>query len=131
MASIRDFFLTTHMNPSINRTNLVLIPKVEHLTSINQFCPISLYNMVYKVILKNLAKKLKSLLSKIICPTHAAFVLGQSIHDCSVIIQKMIHVMKKKKGKVGVMAIKLDLKKAYHKLDWGFILKVLWGFGFH
>ena len=103
-------------------TNLVLIIKVDHRTSINQFCPISLCNVAYKVISKILANRIKPLFSKFICPTQAAFVPGRSIHDKTIIIQEVIHSMNRKKGKGGLMAIKLDLEKAYDKLSWDFIL---------
>lgn len=45
--------------------------------------------------------------------------------DNAIIVQELIHTMDKKKGKTGVMAIKLDLEKAYDRLEWGFIRDTL------
>ncbi|KAL0007229.1 hypothetical protein SO802_008731 [Lithocarpus litseifolius] len=50
-----------------------------------------------------------------------AFVPGRKGIDNAIIVQELIHSISKKKGKVGYMAIKLDLEKAYDKLEWAFI----------
>ncbi|KAL5574669.1 hypothetical protein UlMin_016368 [Ulmus minor] len=93
--------------------------------------PISVCNLVYKVIAKLLADRIKPLLHDLICPAQGAFVLGRSIHDNSVIIQEVIHSMKKKSGQVGYVAMKIDLQKAYDRLNWEFLFLVLKAFGFH
>lgn len=41
-----------------------------------------------------------------------------------------MHVLKRKQGRGGLMAMKIDLEKAYDKLDWGFLDEVLRCFGF-
>ena len=40
-------------------------------------------------------------------------------------MQEIIHTLSKKKGRVGYMAIKIDLEKAYDKLEWNFIRDTL------
>ncbi|KAL5581581.1 hypothetical protein UlMin_014023 [Ulmus minor] len=75
---------TLHLH--INSTNIVLVPKSKNPSSINHFRPIAVCNVIYKVISKLLADRLKPLLSRLICPTQGAFVPGRSIHDNSVII---------------------------------------------
>ena len=65
------------------------------------------------------------------CLTQNPFVSGCSIHDNSVIVQECIHSIRKKRGKGGWMAMKVDLKKAYDKMNWSFIGSVLRAFGFH
>lgn len=42
----------------------------------------------------------------------------------------MIYALERKKGKDGYMAIKVDLEKAYNRLEWSFIHKVLQAFHF-
>ncbi|KAL5581946.1 hypothetical protein UlMin_014388 [Ulmus minor] len=130
VAAVREFFLTDTMANSINDSSIVLIPKKPNPTRPNHFRPISVCNVAYRVVTKILANRLKPLLDRIICPTQNAFVPGRSIHDNSVLVQEAIHSMKKKKGALGWMALKIDLEKAYDRVSWQFIEKVLAAFGF-
>uniref|UniRef100_A0A803QHT7 Reverse transcriptase domain-containing protein n=1 Tax=Cannabis sativa TaxID=3483 RepID=A0A803QHT7_CANSA len=50
---------------------------------------------------------------------------GRRIPECSLLAQEVLHSMKSKKRKVGVMAVKTDMNKAYDKLEWDFLLRVL------
>ncbi|KAL5569345.1 hypothetical protein UlMin_025920 [Ulmus minor] len=131
IALVQDFFRSNRLLPELDYSNIVLIPKTDKPTSMNHYRPISVCNLVYKVIVKLLADRIKPLLQDLICPTQGAFVSGRSIHDNSVIIQEVIHSMKKKSGQVGYVAMKIDLQKAYDRLNWEFLFAVLKAFGFH
>lgn len=56
-----------------------------------------------------------------ISPTQCTFVPRRQITDNIVIVQEMLHTMRKKQGRVGYMAIKIDFEKAYDRLRWSFI----------
>ena len=75
--------------------------------------------MVYKIISKILASRLKPLLPKIISPWQGAFVPGRVIQDNTIIAQEVIHAVKNSKGKQGYMALKMDMEKAYDRMEWG------------
>ena len=62
-----------------------------------------------------------SLLPHLISSIQTSFIPGKHITENIVIAQEVVHSMRKKKGKVGQMAIKVDLKKAYDRLSWEFI----------
>ena len=61
----------------------------------------------------------------LIGPQQTNFVPGRHIIDNIVIAQEVIHSMRKKTGKKGFMAIKVDLEKAYDRLNWDFIHNTL------
>ena len=50
-----------------------------------------------------------------------AFVPKRKRVDNAIIVQELVHTMSKKKGREGLMAIKIDLEKAYDRLEWSFI----------
>lgn len=87
--------------------------------------------MINKVISKLLGDILKPLISRLIFPTEGMFVPSHSIHDNSIIIQEVINPMKRKKRSQGWMGMKMDFQKAYDRLSWQFLEKVLKAFGFY
>lgn len=104
-----------------NSTNIVLIPKVDSLEVITQYRPISLCNVVYKIIFKMLANRLKQILPDIISATQNAFVLGRLITDNVLVAYECIYAIKKKThGSNGYCAMKLDMHKAYDHVEWFF-----------
>ncbi|KAL0402832.1 UNVERIFIED_CONTAM: LINE-1 retrotransposable element O protein [Sesamum radiatum] len=119
------FFSTGHITPAINHTYISLVPKNSKAASVDQFRPISLCNTTYKVISKILANRIKPHLEKIISPFQMAFVPGRNINDNSIISQEIMHYLHRKKGRKGFMAIKIDLSKAYDRVEWPFLLKLL------
>jgi hypothetical protein len=60
------FFETGSMPPGVNDTSIVLIPKVDNPVDLKDFPPISLCNVVYKIISKCLVNRLRSLLEGIV-----------------------------------------------------------------
>ena len=84
-----------------------------------------LCNVTYKMITKILASRLKECMPKLISQTQSSFVPGRQNSDNILVVQEVIHTMRSKKGQTRVMAIKIDFKKAYDRLNWKFIPKTL------
>jgi hypothetical protein len=131
LEAVRNFFQSGRLLKQLNHTFIDLIPKVEGAASVNQFRPISLCNVIYKIISKILASRLKLMLPRFISPWQGAFVPGRLIQDNSIIACEVINAMKKSKGKQGYMAIKLDMEKAYDRMEWSFLLKIMEKLGFN
>ncbi|XP_060974235.1 uncharacterized protein LOC133039370 [Cannabis sativa] len=130
VASVQEFFTMGVMNPKLNNTFICLIPKVEFPMSMDQFRPISLCNFSYKVIAKILSNRLRPLMNELISPFQSAFIPGRWIGESSILTQEIIHKIRHKRGKGGLMAMKLDMHKAYDKMEWTFLDKVLEANGF-
>lgn len=99
----------------------MLIPKIQGPETLGNYRPISLCNTAYKIVTKIIVGSLRPYLEKLVSPLQPAFALGRKGIDNVIIVQELIHSISRKKGFVGYIAIKIDLKKAYNKLEWSFI----------
>lgn len=130
--AVQEFFRGGVMPGEWNDTSIVLVPKVKVPESVSQFRPINLCNVCYKIISKVLVLRLKNFLPEAITDNQAAFLSQKVIHDNIVIAHEASHYLKrKKKGKVGELGLKMDMNKAYDRLEWDFIEAVLLRMGFH
>ena len=97
-----------------------------------KFRPISLCNVIYKLISKVLANRLKSLLPSIVSENQSAFQARRVITDNILVAFETLHYMKtQQNGSTGFMALKLDMSKAYDRVEWSFLECLLRKLGFH
>ena len=127
---VTNIFSSGKMPRYLNKTLISLIPKCIGPETLNQYRPISLCNTVYKVVTRIIVNRIRPLLSNLISPYQAAFVPGRKGVDNVIIAQELIHSLLKKKGKLGQFVLKIDLEKAYDRLEWSFIREVLLFFKF-
>ena len=129
---IKDVFTHGVVPSYLNETLIIaLLPKCQNPESLSNYRPISLCNSIYKVISKIIVARIRPHLSSLISPVQATFVLGHRGTDNVCIAQELLHTLdNKKKGRVSYMAIKLDLEKAYDRLEWNFVHRVLEAFRF-
>ncbi|KAM2964722.1 hypothetical protein FF2_022479 [Malus domestica] len=108
---IKELMHGTENPQHINATHLVLIPKVFS---------------------KVLANCLKQILPNLISHTQNAFVAGRKIQDNIGIAHKLFHILKTRKAKCKFkLGIKLDMHKAYDRVEWDFLMAVMEKLGFN
>lgn len=130
MKFVQESFRIGDIIKGMNKSFIVLILKLKHSTEFSHFKPISLYSFIYKIIFKIITSRLKVLIPKLISPNQGVFVEGRWIEDNTMLAQELVHKIKKHKGNNDLMIAKIDLKKAFDRIKWHFVDKVLasWGF---
>jgi len=94
--------------------------------------PIAVCNVLYKIISKVLANRLKKVLPNCISDNQSTFILGRSILDNVMVEIEVLHFMKAKtRGEDMYVALKLDISKAYYRILWNYLRVVLNKKGFH
>ncbi|KAG0468564.1 hypothetical protein HPP92_017892 [Vanilla planifolia] len=111
-------------------TLVVLIPKRQGASKPEHFRPISLCNVIYKIVARILAERLKGVLSEVIAREQGAFLPGRSISNNIFIAQEMEARMYSSSSKVGLMAVKVDMEQAYDSVRWQFIEEMMQLLGF-
>ena len=116
---------------TLNHTHIALIPKKKICESPADYRPISLCNVIYKLVSKVLANRLKKLLPLIIHESQSGFVPGRLITDNILVAYECFHYLRKKKtGREGFLGLKLDMSKAYDRVEWGFLEEMMIKLGF-
>jgi hypothetical protein len=85
MAATKRFFLDGVMPEGINDTAIVLIPKGTEPEDLKDFRPISLCNVIYKLISKCIVNRLRGILDEIISLEQSAFMPTRRITDNALI----------------------------------------------
>jgi len=57
----------------------------------SDFRPISLCKVIYKIVTKVIANRIKDLMGKIILPNQNRFISGRSTIDYTIILQEIVH----------------------------------------
>jgi hypothetical protein len=115
----------------LNDMSITLIPKVHNPQRISQYRPISLYPVLYKICAKCIANRVRVFLGDIIGEEQSAFIPRHLITDNVLIAYESVHAMRrKKKGKNSFCAVKLDMMKAYDRVEWHYLEAMMWKLGF-
>ena len=77
--AVSEFFRNGRLLKDLNTTAITLIPKKPEACTLGDYRPISCCNIVYKVISKIIANRLKPILRVSVSPNQAAFLKGCSL----------------------------------------------------
>lgn len=116
---IIDLFKGNQDLVTLNHTYLILISKVKEANRMTDFCPISLYNSIYKLISKINSNRLKMVLPDLVYLSQSTFVSGGLITDNVIVAHECFHFLNSRNS-VGswCMGIKLDMQKTYSRIEY-------------
>ena len=129
--TILDFLNLGIIPPNFNETHIVLIPKIKNPTKITQDRLISLCNVISRITSKVIANRLKRFLPSIISEDQSAFMSDCLITDNILVAFETMHYLNQKTcGKVGEMALKLDMSKAFDRIEQRCLKDIMLKLGF-
>ncbi|KAK6120349.1 hypothetical protein DH2020_045906 [Rehmannia glutinosa] len=115
-----------------NRTMITLLPKNKNPLTLKEYRPISLCNFCYKIVSRAIANRMRRVLPNIIDDFQSAFVPGRLISDNIIVGFECMHwIRSQKRSKRGFAALKLDMSKAYDRVEWNFLKAIMLKMGFH
>ncbi|XP_020258784.1 uncharacterized protein LOC109835211 [Asparagus officinalis] len=126
--AVQSFFKSGTILKQINHTFLTLVPKSKEATSIQDYRPISCCNVIYKIITKILANRLKMVIGELISKNQHAFLQGRHIGECSLLAHELLRDFNRNHGKRA--CFKIDLHKAFDSINREFVYYVMHCMGF-
>jgi hypothetical protein len=115
MAMFRDFHAGDLPLFCLNFGIITLITKEKEVRRIQQYRPICMLNVSFKIFTKVMAHRLTSIACRITKPSRSAFLPGRYILEGVVVLHETIHELKRKKQ--SGLILKLDFERAYDKVN--------------
>lgn len=122
---VADAFRNGRAYPALLETLIMLIPKVKKPLLCKDLPPISLCNVAYKVITKVLVNRFRPLLSDLAGPLQGNFTPGRGTTDNIILAQEVMQTIHTHTTKGGLVALKIDLEKAFDRVSWDFLRSTL------
>jgi len=122
--AVIQFFTKSWIHTCKNSNILNLIPKVNNVSIISDFWPIALANVRYKIISKILADRLSSVATRIGSKNQNGFFKGRDIKNCIIVASEAVNLLNKK-AFGSYVVLKVDTKRVFGTLNWGYLLSVL------
>ncbi|XP_059287623.1 uncharacterized protein LOC132040947 [Lycium ferocissimum] len=126
---VKAFFDGQTLPKSITHTNLVLLPKKNNIETFGDMGSIRLSNFINKVISRVVQDKLEGLLPSLISPNQSGFVKGRCIIENVLLTHEVVADIRLR-GKPANVVLKLDMAKAYDRVSWSYLIRVLRKMGF-
>lgn len=114
--AIQQFFQTGTLPREVNVALITLIPKCANASTVKEFWHIACCIVLYKIISKILANRMKRVLTTVVSDSQSAFVPGRLIFDNIILSHELIKGYRQKQVSPRCMA-KVDIQKAYDSVE--------------
>lgn len=113
----QKFFDTGELPGNLNTTLVCLIPKVKQPQRVTDLRPISLCNVLMRILSKVMENRVKPTLQIIILEQQIVFIENRLLTDNALVAFEVNHyIHRKTQGAIGVAGLKVDVSKAYDRL---------------
>ncbi|GAU48536.1 hypothetical protein TSUD_282880 [Trifolium subterraneum] len=125
---LNEFHHSAVLPKGITASFLALIPKKDHPQQLSDYRPICLIGILYKLLSKVLAARLKKVMGKLISTCQSAFLPGRQILDGVVALNEIIDLAKRRKDRC--LLFKVDFERAYDTISWNYLESMMLKMGF-
>jgi hypothetical protein len=123
MALLKEFHLGSLPLYNLNFGTIILLPKCAEAVTIQQYRPICLLNVSFKIFTKVITNRLAGVAHRVIQPTQSAFLPGRNIMEGAIILHETIYELHRKK--LDGVILKIDFEKVCDKVKWSFVKQML------
>lgn len=121
--AVEDIRIKIKLPKDLNATFISLILKKDRPKYFNDYRPISLCNLVYKVVTNFLSNKVKTVFERVISDEKIGFLSNRQILDVVGVVHETLHSIKVKN--IQAFILKMDIIKAYDRVDWSYLRLIL------
>jgi hypothetical protein len=103
----------------MNFGEIILLPKINEAEKIQQYRPICLLNVSFKIFTKVATIRLNTIADHVVRPSQTVFMQGRNILDGVVTLHEIVHDLRSKK--LNGVILKIDFEEAYDKVKLYFL----------
>lgn len=126
--AVQSVFRSGFLPKGVNSTILALVPKKTDSMEMRDYQPIACCNVLYKVVSKILANRLKLLLPRVVAENQSAFIRGMLLMENVLLASELVKNYHKEDVSPRCV-MKIDISKAFDSVQWDFVLQILEALG--
>lgn len=122
--AVKSFFRDGRLLKQWNVASITLAPKTNNVSKPSDFRPIACCSVIYKIISKILASRLREVVPVLTSQQQSGFVKGRNLKDNVMVAQEIV----RNYGRSHIsprFTMKIDIHKAYDSVRWDFVQQVL------